>query len=303
MRYERLGVLVAGVLMVALLAGITAGANPHDGDAKGIEKPNVNKWSTPHGQALSTEQPAGKEVNWILPGQRRLDPAIFGSPDAPLGFEDDIGVPVDDRLTDANGTSYTTTDFPTPHSDNHAPVDGSYRARMVDITPIDGPDSRDHATATIRFTSPDGNHTYRVDLKKVVPVGPDHPFLGGVVVDHLLHGKTGIGTKLQPTQYAYGAFWGVAELHVDGELVRDNQLLHLMVTENVRNEDYELMIDGELPRTGVDTHVILPPVAVTEIGPQPAPVPTGYELPNGGEQPFAHVMFDDTDTEGLPVLE
>lgn len=174
---------------------------------------------------------------------------------------------------------------------------------MVDVTPLDDPGSRDHATATFEFTSPDGNHAYTVELKDTIPVGPDHTFLCGVAVDHLLHGRTGIGTKLQPTQYAYGAFWGVAELRVDGELVRDNQLLHFMVKENVRNEDYELMIDSELPRTGVDTHVILPPVVVTETGPQPAPVPTGYELPNGEEQPFAHVMFEDTDMEGLPILE
>ncbi len=38
------------------------------------------------------QQAAGGDVRWILPGPRRLDPTVFGKPDNPLGFEDDIGV-------------------------------------------------------------------------------------------------------------------------------------------------------------------------------------------------------------------
>lgn len=40
-------------------------------------------------------------------------------------------------------------------------------------------------------------------------------------------------------------------------------------------------------------HLILPNIEVTPDGPQTSPVPTGFELPNGMEQPFLHIMYED----------
>lgn len=62
----------------------------------------------------------GTDVRWILPGLRALDPAIFGTPDQPLGFEPDTGLPLEMRLVSEDGTAYTTTAGPTPFSDNFA---------------------------------------------------------------------------------------------------------------------------------------------------------------------------------------
>lgn len=73
-----------------------------------------------------------------------------------------------------------------------------------------------------------------------------------------------------------------------------------MTTEMVRKTDYSLAFTPELPLAEDSaylghphhTHGILPPVKMTEDGPQFDPVPTQFELPNGETQPFIHVMYD-----------
>ncbi len=75
-------------------------------------------------------QAAGGDVRWILPGPRKLDPEIFGTPDNPLGFEEGIGVPVNERLLNNNKTAFTTTAGPTPFSDHHVRITGAFQARL-----------------------------------------------------------------------------------------------------------------------------------------------------------------------------
>ncbi len=199
---------------------------------------------------------AGDDVRWILPGLRALDPKIFGTPDQPLGFEDDIGLPLEARLTNEDGTAYTTTAGPTPFSDNFAMISGDFSLKAVDATLIDGPDSKDQVDFTASFTGPDGKE-YSVTVLKVLPMGPDHPFFGGVATNVISHGATGIGTNLFPGAYTYLAFWGMAEFSIDGEVVASNRLLHAMITSNVRDEDYKLVFDDEIDNSKVHLHVIL----------------------------------------------
>ncbi|MDW7733524.1 MAG: hypothetical protein SCH66_13985 [Methanolobus sp.] len=249
-------------------------------------------------------QEDGGDVRWLLPGPRELDPELFGTPDAPLGFEEGIGVPVEDRNVDENGTAFTNTSVNTAFSDEYAQVNGTFQANMTDITRVDDPDSNDTAQAEFIFTDPAGENEYRLVLTQIIPVGVDHPFMGGVIVDSYLHGRTGIGTRMVPTTYAYGALWGVGDLYINGELVSDNRLVHIMATEQVRTTDdeFRLLFDDELPHEGIHTHLVLPDVAVTSEGPVQEPVPTGYMLPDGTEQPFMHVMFEDTEIQGLEVI-
>ncbi|NIR15972.1 hypothetical protein GWN63_03935 [Candidatus Bathyarchaeota archaeon] len=245
-------------------------------------------WAT---RTLSAKQKPRGEVNWILPGLRELDPEIFGNVSYPFGFEEDIGVPIGARLTDGAG-HFTTTSFPTPFSDNYEQVMGSFKTKMMDRTPIDDPHSGDSAEGEFEWTDPAGN-AYYIKVKHVIPEGPAHTFLGGVVIDDYLHGKSSIGTRLMPTVYTYGAFWAIGEYYINGDLRNGMQIFHVMITENVRDEDYELMIDSELTHTGVDTHVMLPP-GVTE---------TEYELMPDMTQPFVHVMFENTKLQGAKILQ
>lgn len=63
----------------------------------------------------------------------------------------------------------------------------------------------------------------------------------------------------------------------------------------VRNEEYELVFEEDIDNSQVYLHVILTNVEVTPDGPQESPVPTGFEHPNGAEQPFIHLMFGELD--------
>ena len=151
------------------------------------------------------------------------------------------------------------------------------------------------------FTGPDGKE-YTLTLLKVIPKGPNHPFFGGVATNIIQHGATGIGTKLFPGAYTYLAFWGVGELSVDGEVVASNRLVHGMVTSNARDADYRLGFDEDIDNSKVVFHLILPNTELTPDGPQTSPVPSGFELPNGAEQPFLHIMFEDVSVSDANVL-
>ncbi len=245
-------------------------------------------------------------MRWILPGPRRLDPKIFGTPDNPLGFEEGIGVPVKARLLNDDGTAFTTTAGPTPMSDSHARITGAFQARLRDHTQVDTPASQDSAEGEFSFTDPSGSIQYRVVLTKLFPVGSAHPFFGGVLTDAFHHGKSSVGTRLMPTTYTYGALWGVVDLYVNGEKVSDNRIVHMMATEQLRSSDddgYRLLFDSELPHKGVQTHLVLPNTIITPEGPRTQSVPTGFMLPNGVEQPFIYIMFESVELEGLPILQ
>jgi hypothetical protein len=239
------------------------------------------------------------DVRWILPGLRALDPKIFGTPAAPLGFEPDVGVPIGARLTNGAGTAWTTTAGPTPFSNNWGSITGEYKLTAKDKTLFDDPDSQDAISYQASFTSPDGGISYEVETSRIIPVGPDHPFMGGVGTNFVHHGMTGIGTKLMPTAPTFVAFWGIATLRVNGAEVANNRLIHLMTTCRVRDENYNLVFDDGVDCTKMHTHMMLPNVEITPGGPVESPVPTGFFLPNGMQQPFLHIMFEDIKVTGV----
>ncbi len=248
--------------------------------------------------SVTVEAPDNDNVRWVLPGPRGLESGVFGTPAQPLGFEaaPDIGVAIEARLVSEDGSAFTTTAGMTPHSDNSAPISGRISFSVTDITAVDGADTEDEIDFISEFIGPNGDK-YRIMVDKALPRGPVHPFFGGVVTNAYLHGGTGIGTKPQPRQFVYAGFWGVGQLYRNGELVADNQLVHVMLSQRVRTpleDGYRLVFSDEVNQlSGRQVHVILPPVTITATGPQPRPVPTGFNLPNGQEQPFVHLMFDD----------
>jgi hypothetical protein len=120
------------------------------------------------------------------------------------------------------------------------------------------------------------------------------------------HGTTGIGTKLQPTAPTFGAFWGIGTIKVNGYISDqgENRLIHGMITCNVRNEAYEHVFDDNVDCSRIHFHLILPPFQIEknrngEFVEIPSPVPTGFVLPNGVEQPFIHGMFENIRVRGL----
>ena len=220
-------------------------------------------------------------TRFVLPGPRGLDPAVFGTPAQPAGFEATapfplLGVALDLRSKDGDG--YAVTKKATPFSNWHEVGTGSVDMTLTDVTAIDGSRSRDKVKFEATFEFPDGV-PYKVVCNKPLPHGMGYPFFGGVATNMLIHGGTGIGTRLMPTEFMYAGFWGVGDIYRDGKLVNQGQLIHAMLTEAVRGDHYALDFDGKVgdPPATRTLHLMIPPFRpVKGKGLVPSPLKTKF---------------------------
>lgn len=265
MHYKRSSILALAV------AGITlTGSNMAFADA------NPQKMSaSANGTAI-----------WQFPDKRALDPALFGTPDAPLNVE---LLPLGNRLTSADGATYTTIKNPSMFSNNIKMTTGEFKMSVVDATAKDGMKSKDKVAMEATFMSPSGQKIH-VTMNKVIPKGPDHPFFGGVGTNVLMHGGTGIGTPLVSEEFSYITAWGLGDIYVDDTLVDSKRVVHIMVSERTRDDEYKVGFGVAKP-DDLEIHLAMPPMKGSPTGPVPSPVPTGVKMPNGAEQPFIHVNF------------
>jgi len=227
--------------------------------------------------AVIAEQENGA-TQWVLPGPRSLDPTVFGTPNNPVGWDQApfplIGVPTELRLS--RGGEYTIVNHATPFSDWREIGLGSVKMTIVDQTAIDGARTKDRIDFVATFSAPDKSHSYKVVVNKPLPHGFGYPTFGGVVTDHLMHGATGIGTRLMPTEYIYASFWGAGDIYVDGRLTNHDQIVHVMVGEGVRGSGWKLSSDKGVHGQGVVMHLMVPPYKVSPTGPVMAPLRSGY---------------------------
>lgn len=248
----------------------------------------------------------------VLPGPRFLDPAVFGTPEHPTGFDPApfplMGVPLHMRRV-ANG-KYTFVDHPTPFSDWREVGVGSVRQVTVDVTAIDGARTKDKIDLEATFTLPGpdvdnpdvGAVRYRVVCKTPLPHGFGFPTFGGVATNHLLHGVTGLGTRLMPTEWTYVDIWGKGDIYKNDKLIAKDHMIHTMVTEAVRGEGYKLRFDGEVgqPSSTITMHLMIPPYKPTPTGMVKSPlrtmfVPFGYIA--------RHIKSDIEEAKKLPPGE
>ncbi|NOZ42559.1 MAG: hypothetical protein GXP02_05250, partial [Alphaproteobacteria bacterium] len=275
---------------------------------------------------------AGKIVYWVLPGPRQLDKKGFGTPDHPLmtgrkqlqaakkmvaakkmppAVLDTlmklpilVGVPVKARSVDKNGNMWFMK--PSLFSDRARIVTGDFVAKFFDVVKKDPPGppmkTPDHATLSSHFTDPAGNK-YRVTLLRVLkPPFPGYETDGGVMIDGVHHGSTGTGSPLMPEVRTQAAFWGVGNVYINGKLADSMYIVHLMTTEVVRDRDYKLALDENLPLSPgqrnirnqtTETHLVVLPIKLVKgVGPVFRPLKTAFKLPNGMVQPFIHVMYE-----------
>ena len=268
---------------------------------------------------VHVRQPEGRSVNWVLPGPRPLSEAVFGTPDNPMLGDDyiqhvmeqrpmlaplleefpfEVGVPESMRETNEAGDRYTVTSVPTPFGDRYHPTEGELDLGYRDRAPWAGfRQATDDVEFDLWFTDPDGNR-YTAEVAVLDDERTEHA--GGVLVGGQIHGSTGIGTPLMTRLYNYASFWGVGSVSVnEGETVLDNRLIHFMTTQMVRDIDYALALDEEMPLEepflgrSHHTHGIFPPVEMTSEGPRYAPLEIPFQ-PQGveGDQPFIHIMYD-----------
>ncbi|NHN49368.1 hypothetical protein G9464_17495 [Halostella sp. JP-L12] len=285
------------------------------------------------GLRVTVEQEAGETFYWVLPGERRLSPHVFGTPDAPRhgndllesrieqakGLPEPLGnavpqllqdlpvlvaapeqarEPIDDEIAREKFVE------PTLYSDRAEVTDGEFSVTYHDNQPYDrrGPpgETADTVDLDTRFTDPAGNE-YELDFDHVVqPPIPGYETGGGVITNAWHHGKTGTGSPLMPQVYTYGACWGVGNVLVDGEVVDENKVMHIMTTQTVRDQQYRIALDEEMPLAPENTiagqvhhtHGVVLPITAGPDGPVFEPVQTAFELPNGETQPFIHAMWE-----------
>ncbi|UTF52256.1 cupredoxin domain-containing protein [Natronosalvus rutilus] len=116
-----------------------------------------------------------------------------------------------------------------------------------------------------------------------------------------------------PQVYAYGASWGVGNVHINDKLATEDgfRLIHFMTTQTVRDERYRIVLDEEMPLAPDETiagrihhtHGVVLPIRPTDEGPVYDPVPTAFELPNGDHQPFIHAMWEQDEIVDGPFAD
>lgn len=309
--------------------------------AQPAESTTVAQGSSTTGVDVHVKQDPGKVVYWILPGQRRLGEIEWGTPAHPRALLEPVmekakqlpaplnhsvpqllqqipilgGLPLAARETNEDGTKFTTTKKPTAVGDQGRIVSGSFDVVYQDRQPYDLPgsllDTQDAVQASAHFTDPAGNEYELVVEKLWQPPIPDWETGGGVLTNAFIHGNTGTESPLFPRVFSWGAFWGLGKVIVNGKVVNEDQWIHFMTTQTVRDKDYRLVTQDELPLSPDDTiagqvhhtHVIVRPVKVTPDGPVFEPVHTAFELPNGQMQPFLHIMFEQDEIVQSPFAD
>jgi len=171
-------------------------------------------------------------------------------------------------------------------------TDGVYELKIVDNVDVDSPGSTDAVeSVNISFTANDGKKLM-IDKINIIhkPDGMgDHTFFGGVGLNKMMHGNTGIGTMLMPKMLAYITLWGLVDLKdaETGNVIAANRVIHLMVASKVRDKNLEMVAEVETDASDhntwmAETHVILPPLD-TEGNMSPVP---------GTDHGFIHMMWE-----------
>jgi hypothetical protein len=248
-------------------------------------------------------------AHWHHPGVRNLDPEVFGTVADPLGTEFLIGVPLYDRLDDGQG-NWTTTALPVAESNvaTHLPH-GRASLRAIDRTPTDQATltspTLDQVAFHCEILDPWGR-TLEIRASTPVPRGSVSPFFGGVGTNCLVHGQTGIGTKLMPRVFAYCIVYAKGEVLIDGQLLpgNDHRLVHVMVTHGTSDDTFApgpaggigpfLGSNAEVDIEDLELHVSLPPIRLL-----PHPVPNSPVVGIGQE--FIHLMFEDVELRGSSI--
>jgi len=244
--------------------------------------------------SFTVQQTAGG-ARVALPARRQLDPHVFGTPEMPLAFTGTpgmSGVPVPFRQTSEG--QFTRLDRPTPFGNKSTVMaNGTMMLEATDATATDAATTEDAVTFKASWEDKQGN-TYAVRCcEMLATAGKEFPTFGGVMTNHILHGFTGIGTPLFPSAYTYAAFWGMGAVLKNGEVVDKPRLVHGMLTEYARTEGYQLASDSEVTPQRRHFHLMVAPFMPVQ-GEHTFThenVSTGFQLPNGKELPFWHVMF------------
>lgn len=243
----------------------------------------------------------GGGVFVALPDYRRLDPDVFGTPKLPRAYGGTPGISgVPPMARGEDGGHYTKLKIRSPFGDKYIVMgSGKLKLDALDATATDAARTHDWTRMMASWKDKAGN-TYEVKCCKMMAAhGLEFPTFGGVVTNVILHGSSRIGTPLMPTEYTYFGFWGIGSVMKNGKVVDSHRLIHGMLTEYVRTTGYRLGFDKDITPTRLEFHLMVAPFKPNMKTGRfvPAPVQTGFRLPNGMPLPFWHVMFENLKIE------
>ncbi|MFQ5671281.1 MAG: hypothetical protein ACE5HD_12315 [Acidobacteriota bacterium] len=128
---------------------------------------------------------------------------------------------------------------PTPFGNRVAKMTGTIHVEATDRSddPLtDPPYTTDSAKVSAEFTTEDGAR-WRVVQTAVAARLKDgtRKLFAGVGTDKVVHGETGKENPLMPKMKAALTMWGFADVFKNGDLVKRDALLHIMVTSRARD--------------------------------------------------------------------
>lgn len=257
------------------------------GSFGGIKQVFTSEESLNFKDSLPVTVSASGKAEWFYHDNTILTKDKFGTPLDPAGT--DI-VPLENRKISEDQKSYTHLHDGMIFSFVRTMVTGSIILEAIDLTPFDMKESKDLAVAEANFQGPDGEN-FKVVLKRLIPPQSIIQAFGGVGVNHLIHGHSGLGNDGLFSEFAYVVIFGFADIYREEELIAEDRFLYIAASERARvlNEDVRSgNYNVSRPTGNLIIHlVVLPYDSFFE----DAPVPTGVIGPDGSEQNFFHVNF------------
>jgi len=130
---------------------------------------------------------------------------------------------------------------PTPFGNRVAKISGTIHVEATDRTEAllpEAPYTRDRASVEARFVTADGARWHVVQTRVAPRLKDGSPKLfAGVGIDRIVHGATGKENPLMPKMNAALTMWGFAKVYKNGVLVKNDALLHIMVTSRARSPE------------------------------------------------------------------
>ncbi|MFQ5767681.1 MAG: hypothetical protein ACE5ID_06825 [Acidobacteriota bacterium] len=128
---------------------------------------------------------------------------------------------------------------PTPFGNRVKRITGIIHVEATDQTQDllpDPPYTSDSASVEAEFVTEDGAK-WKVIQTRVAPRLKDGTpkLFAGVGMDEIVHGDTGKENPFMPKMKAALTMWGFADVYKDGEIVKTDALLHIMVTSRARS--------------------------------------------------------------------
>ncbi|MBW3018015.1 hypothetical protein KY325_02555 [Candidatus Woesearchaeota archaeon] len=157
---------------------------------------------------------------------------------------------------------------------------GTFRMAVVDTTDKDSDLSGDRVEDVfIDFRSKEGNQFYvqeiRTDKK-----GTKFSHFGGVALNKMIYGDTGIDTELNPKTFAYISVWGKTDLYKNGQFFAADVPIHIAVVQGFR-DDLTHNITAVDPAS-IEAYLVIPGIYSEE---EPVVI-------DGLPDEFLHVYFE-----------